>query len=171
MRVRPLPPRPALALPLAALSALTACATLPSDGVDTQPDARVESLLTLPLREGASGFDRMDRALQMRFSSDGRSPKAANIYTQKPVTLGDGYVVQRYLRLEDGRHALLELSSSPCFSIERAIALAPTDPVYMEHYRNGGSYIATGSGMSVGVSSDGPSGKCVIALEIANTPP
>lgn len=169
MHPRPLPHR--LALALGAVSALTACATLSSDSVVTRPDAHVENLLTLPLREGANGFDRMDRALQIRFSADGRSPKAADIYTQRPVTLGDGVVIQRYLRLEDARHSLLELSSTPCFSVERAIAIAPPDPVFMDSYRRRGSYTAEGSGMSVGYSADGPSGKCVTAMEIASTRP
>ncbi len=137
---------------------------------DTLSDLHAESLLTLPLREGPAGFDRLDRALHGHFGANDDASAIDRVATQKPATLRDGYVVRRYLRLDDERHMLVELSSEPCFPVKQAITIARPDPSRMDYYQRTGIYTATGEGMSVGVSADGFKRDCVTSLEIAETP-
>ncbi|ATE70359.1 hypothetical protein [Lysobacter capsici] len=92
------------------------------------------------------------------------------IATQKPTTLRDGYVVRRYLRLDDERHMLVDLSSEPCFPVKQTIAIARPDPSRMDYYQRSRIYTATREGMSVGFSADGFKRDCVMSLEIAETP-
>lgn len=148
----------------------TACATGGSIQGDALSELASENFLTLPLREGTAGFDRLDRTLQDHFGSIKGASATSRIDAQKPATLRDGVVVQRYLRPDDSRHMLVELSSEPCFPIRRAIAIAQPDPSKMDYYQRTGLYTATGRGMSVGFSSDGFKRECVKSLEIAETP-
>lgn len=146
------------------------------EGANRRPDHSASDMKAADqvwLAAGGTSSGSLIRSGRHRLPRRGKSSFSARTlkYTQRPVTLGDGVVIQRYLRLEDARHSLLELPSTPCFSVERAIAIAPPDPVFMDSYRRRGSYTAEGSGMSVGYSADGPSGKCVTAMEIASTRP
>ncbi|MGH8082084.1 MAG: hypothetical protein ACREP7_16030 [Lysobacter sp.] len=159
---------PVLTVVMTCLS--TACATGGPTQGDALPELKAENFLTLPLREGTAGFDRLDRALQDHFGSIGGASATSRIDAQKPATLRDGVVIQRYLRPDDSRHMLVELSSEPCFSIKQAIAIARPDPSKMDYYQSTGLYTATGQGMSVGFSSDGFKRECVKSLEIAEMP-
>lgn len=98
-----------------------------------------------------------------------QAPITDQLERQSPLRLSDGYLVRRYLQL-DGRHALVEIDSSPCFPVEQAIAVTHPDPSRLDQYRNSGIYLATGNGMSVGFSSTDIKRACVTALEIAETP-
>ncbi|QQQ01899.1 hypothetical protein [Lysobacter enzymogenes] len=129
----------------------------------------VEAMLTQPLQSGTDGFDHLTRMLRARFPMNDQAPVTDQIERQKPLKLRDGYIVLRYLQLE-GRHALVEIDSAPCFPIEKAIAVTHLDPSRLDQSRDSGIYLATGSGMSVGFSSTDPKRLCVTALEIAETP-
>ncbi|UZW61174.1 hypothetical protein [Lysobacter enzymogenes] len=129
----------------------------------------VEAMLTQPLQSGADGFDHVTRMLQARFPMSDQAPVTDQIERQKPLKLRDGHIVLRYLRLE-GRHALVEIDSAPCFPVEKAIAVTHPDPSRLDQSRHSGLYLATGSGMSVGFSSTDAKRACVTSLEIAETP-
>lgn len=104
------------------------------------------------------------------FGANDEASAIDRIATQKPATLRDAYVVRRYLRLDDERHMLVDLSREPCFPVKQAIAIARPDPSRMDYYQRTGVYTATGEGMSVGFSADGFKRDCVISLEIVETP-
>lgn len=160
--------RTTLALMMIA-SGVTACAISPTPSTHISDQLTVEAMLTQPLQSGADGFDHVTRMLRARFPMSDQAPVTDQIERQKPLKLRDGYVVLRYLQL-DGRHALVEIDSSPCFPVEKAIAVTHSDPSRLDQSRNSGIYLATGSGMSVGFSSTDAKRVCVTALEIAETP-
>lgn len=150
-------------------SGVTACAISPTPPTHMSDQLTVEAMLTQPLQSGADGFDNVTRMLRARFPMNNQAPITDQIERQKPLKLRDGYIVLRYLQLE-GRHALVEIDNSPCFPVEKAIAVTHPDPSRLDQSRNSGSYLATGSGMSVGFSSTDAKRVCVTALEIAETP-
>ena len=160
----------AISLALAMVCLSSACSATGPTRRDALSQFRAENFLTLPLREGTDGFDRLDRALQGHFGANDDSSATNRIATQKPAMLRDGYVVRRYLRPDEERHMLVELSSEPCFPVKQAIAIARPDPSRMDYYQRTGLYTATGEGMSVGFSADGFKRDCVISLEIAGAP-
>lgn len=157
-----------LTLVMAYLS--SACSATGATRGDALSQFQADNFLILPLREGTAGFDRLDRALQDHFGANDDASAIDRIATQTPATLRDGYVVRRYLRLNDERHMLVELSSEPCFPVKQAIAIARPDPSRMDYYQRTGIYTATGEGMSVVFSADGFKRDCVTSLEIAETP-
>ena len=148
-------------------SSVSACAISPTPPTDTSDQLTVEAMLIQPLQSGVCGFDHVTRILRARFPTSDQALVTDQIERQKPLKLRDGYIVLRYLQLE-GRHALVEIDSSPCFPVEKAIAV--TDPSRLEQSRDFGIYLATGNGMSVGFSSTDAKRVCVTALEIAETP-
>lgn len=160
--------RSSLALMMIA-SSVTACAISPTPSTDMSGQLTVEAILTQPLYSGPDGFDHMSRMLRARFPMNDQLPATDQIERQRPLKLRDGYIVLRYLQLE-GRHVLVEIDSSPCFPVERAIAVTHSDPSRLEQSRNSGIYLATGNGMSVGFSSTDAKRTCVTALEIAEIP-
>jgi hypothetical protein len=150
-------------------SSVTACAISPTPSTEISDQLTVEAMLIQPLQSGADGFDHVTRMLRARFPMNNQAPVTDQIKRQKPLKLRDGYIILRYLQL-DGRHALVEIDSSPCFPVEKAIAVTHPDPSRLDQSRNSGIYLATGSGMSVGFSSTDAKRVCVTALEIAETP-
>lgn len=148
---------------------LTACATVAggAPSPDSNAGDRAEDFFTLPLTEGPSGFDRLDRALQRHFSAPATASATERTAQQAPVTLRDGHVVQRYLRLENGRHLMAEFATAPCVPVQLALSLARPDPSQLDYYRRTGIYLATGRGMSVTFSADAAKPECVGSVEIA----
>ena len=160
----------ATALMLVTICSGTACSATGPARSDTLSELKAEDLVTLPLRDGTIGFDHLDRALQGHFSANNGMSATNRIDAQQPVTLHDGYVIRRYLRPDESRHLLMELSSEPCFSVKRVVELAQPDPARMDYYQRTGIYTATGRGISVGFSADGFKKECVTSLEIAELP-
>lgn len=160
----------AAALMLTTICLGTACSAVGPTRIDKLSELKAEDLVILPLGEGTTGFDRLDRALQGHFSvSDGTSA-VSRLDAQQPITLRNGYVIRRYLRPDESRHLLVELSDEPCLPVRRVIELAQPDPAWLESYRRTGIYTAVGRGMSVGFSTDGFKRECVTSFEIAETP-
>lgn len=151
---------------------LVACAT--SAGRPPSPEAnagdRIEDFFTLPLTDGPDGFDRLDLALQRRLSVPASASAMDRTAQQASVTLQDGHVVQRYLRLEDGRHLMAEFATMPCVPVQLAVSLTQPDPSQLDYYRRTGIYLATGRGMSVTFSVDAARPECVGSVEIAEIP-
>ena len=162
--------RCAVALMLATIGLGTACSATGPVRSDTLSDFNAEDLVTLPLREGTTGFDRLDRALQGHFGVNDGTSAVNRLDAQQPMTLCNGYVIRRYLRPDESRHLLMELSDEPCLPVGRVIELAQPDPAWLESYRRTGIYTAAGRGMSVGFSTDGFKRECVTSFEIAETP-
>ena len=151
---------------------LVACATARggSEPPQTRAGDRIEDFFTLPLSEGPSGFDRLVRALEQQFPTSAHASAIKRTAQQAPVTLRDGYIVQRYLRLEDGRHLMAEFAKTPCVPVQLAVSLTRPDPTQLDYYRRTGVYLATGNGMSVTFSADVVNRECVASVEIAETP-
>jgi hypothetical protein len=151
---------------------LVACATARSgsESPQTHPGDRIEDFFTLPLAEGSSGFDRLARALRQRFPATSSTSAMEQTAQQTPVTLRGSHVVQRYLRLEDGRHLMAEFAKTPCVPVQLAVSLTRPDPAQLDYYRRTGVYLATGNGMSVTFSADAVSPECVVSVEVAETP-
>lgn len=148
---------------------LAACATVAggAPSPDSNAGDRAEDFFTLPLTEGPSGFDRLDRALQRRFPASASASATERMAQQAPVTLRDGHVVKRYLRLEDGRHLMAEFATAPCVPLQLALSLTQPDPSQLDYYRRTGIYLATGRGMSVTFLADAAKPECVRSVEIA----
>lgn len=151
---------------------LAACATVAGGAPfpDSNAGDRVEDFFALPLTEGPSGFDRLDRALQRRFPAPATASATERTTQQAAVTLREGHVVKRYLRLEDGRHLMAEFATAPCVPVQLALSLTRPDPSQLDYYRRAGIYLATGRGMSVTFSADAVERECVGSVEIAETP-
>ncbi|MGN7920022.1 hypothetical protein [Lysobacter sp. 22409] len=151
---------------------LVACATVAGgpQSLDYSVGNRIEDFFTLPLIEGPSGFDRLADALQRRIPTPVPASAAERTFQQMPVALRDGYVVQRYLRLEEGGHLMAEFATAPCVPVRLAVSLARPEPTQLDHYRRTGIYLATGRGMSVTLSADAAKPECVRSVEIAETP-
>ncbi|WP_408951121.1 hypothetical protein [Lysobacter sp. Hz 25] len=151
---------------------LVACATARGGSEPLQAHAgdRIEDFFSLPLSEGPSGFDRLARALEQQFPASAHASAIERTAQQAPVTLRDGYIVQRYLRLENGRHLMAEFAKTPCMPVQLAVSLTRPDPAQLDYYRRTGVYLAAGNGMSVTFSVDTVSTQCVTSIEIAETP-
>ncbi|MGO1072488.1 hypothetical protein [Lysobacter sp. CA199] len=160
----------ASALVIALISLTSACSTPGQRQADTQDELSIEGLITLPLRTGPAGFDRLTGALRNHFPINDQSAVTSQLEQQNPLKLNDGYVVRRYLPMDDGRHVLIEIDSSPCFPIQQAIAISRPDPSRLDQSRRAGVYLATDSGMSVGLTSSDLKRQCLTSLEIAETP-
>ncbi|WP_223621420.1 hypothetical protein [Lysobacter sp. ESA13C] len=161
--------RPAMCF---ALLLLVACAAARNGPVPPGASVgdQIGDFFTLPLAQGPGGFDQLANALQRRFPTDSNASAIEQTAQQTPITLQDGYVVQRYLRLQDGRHLMAEFAKTPCVPVQLAVSLTRPDPVQLDHYRRTGIYLAAGRGMSVTFSADAAKPECVAAVEIAETP-